>query len=250
MKYKSLKLTHLDGKMHHLGIDENDVVKNVLLVQTPDDVKAAANLLDKAEYKGMWREYLTYTGEMNGIPITVMSSGMGCMPMAITVEELKHLGVKNIIKIGTGAAIQPQVKPGTLFISSSAVRGEGATLEYINYQYPAVADIGAINALVQAAKEYKEKPVVGMFRSHDAVYKENSTTRDKIAYWSDLKIDIIDSETSALLTIAALLRDMSVASLYVASENYMDKSKLNNEELDDRLKQCTKIAIKALQLMD
>lgn len=250
MKYKSLKLTHVDGKMHHLGVDENDVVENVLLVQTPGDVENAARILDKSEYRGMWREYLTYTGEKDGVPITVMSSGMGCMPMAITVEELKHLGVKNIIKIGTGGALQPGVEPGTLFVGASAVRGEGATLEYINYQYPAVADIGAINALVNASKEFNEKPIVGLFRSHDAAYLENSTAREKIAYWSNLKVDLVESETSTLLTVAALLRDMHVASLYVAEENYLDETVIDEDKLAERIDLCAKIAIRALQLMN
>lgn len=247
MKYKSLKLTHVDGKMHHLGINEHDIAENVIVPQTPDDVHPIADLFDTAECKGQWREYLTYTGTVNEMPISVMSSGMGCMPMSITVEELKHIGAKNIIRTGTGAAIQPGVKPGTLFISASAVRTEGATLEYIDYRYPAVANIKAIIALVKAAEEFGEKPIVGLFRSHDAVYLEDDP--DSVEYWKELKVDIIDGETSALLTIAALLRGLKAASICVASENYTDSTIIDGKQLDSRIEVCRKIAVRALQIL-
>jgi len=248
MKYKSLKLTHVDGKMHHLGITENDIAQNVIIPQTPEDVVSVAKLFDFAENKGQWREYLTYTGKVQNTPISVMSSGMGCMPMAITVEELKHVGAKNLIKIGTGAAIQPGIKPGTLFISSSAVRSEGATLEYINYRYPGIANIDAINALVSAAEDFGEKPIVGMFRSHDAVYLEDDP--ESVEFWKELKVDFVEGETSALLTIAALLRGLKAASICVAIANYTEGTEIEEEELKERLEICSKIAIKALQILN
>lgn len=245
MKYKSMKLTHTDGRMHHLGIRRDDIAPNILLPQTADDVIPAAALLDDAEKRGEWREYLTYTGSWKGTGISVISSGMGCMPMAIAVEELKHLGARNMIRLGTGSAIQEGIKPGTLFISASAVRGEGATLEYINYRYPAVADITAINALIQAAGEYGEKPIVGMFLSHDAVY----LNKKDVPFWRERKVDLIDSETSSLLTISSLLRGLRVVSLCVASENYTDGTSIEDDVLGKRIETAGRIAIRALHIM-
>ena len=40
-----------------------------------------------------------------------MSCGFGCMPMAIAVEELHHLGAESLIKIAACPAIQPELEP-------------------------------------------------------------------------------------------------------------------------------------------
>ncbi len=94
--------------------------------------------------------------------MSVMSVGMGCMPTAIAVEELKHIGCTNMVKVGTCFAIQPGIKPGTIIIPRGAVRTEGgATIEYLNYQYPAAADLDMLLALRDSAKEVGEKVADG-----------------------------------------------------------------------------------------
>ena len=93
MSFGSVKLVHNDGTMHHLGIDETMVAKHVILTPDPLAVPFYAGLMDDAKKVGEYREYVTYTGTVNGQPLSVMSCGFGCMPMAIAVEELNHLGV-------------------------------------------------------------------------------------------------------------------------------------------------------------
>ena len=78
MSFGSMKLTHADGTMHHLGIDETMVAKRVLLTPDPLQVPFYAALMDKAEKVGEYREYVTYTGTLNGKPLSVMSCGFGC----------------------------------------------------------------------------------------------------------------------------------------------------------------------------
>ena len=60
--------------------------------------------------------------------------------MEIAMEELKHLGVKNAIRVGTGAGVQNDIEPGTLMIATGAVRGEGTSMEYAPVEFPAAAD--------------------------------------------------------------------------------------------------------------
>ena len=114
MSFGSVKLTHNDGTMHHLGIDETMVAKRVILTPDPLQIPRYAAMMEQAEKVGEYREYVTYTGTMLGSPLSVMSCGFGCMPMAIAVEELHHLGVEEIIKIGCCPALQPETAVGTL----------------------------------------------------------------------------------------------------------------------------------------
>ena len=41
------------------------------------------------------REYKSYSGFWNGVPVLVMSTGMGGPSMAIAVEELQKIGVED-----------------------------------------------------------------------------------------------------------------------------------------------------------
>ena len=170
MSFGSMKLTHNDGTMHHLGIDETMVAKRVLLIPDPQQVPFYAALMDEAEKVGEYREYVTYTGTLCGKPLSVMSCGFGCMPMAIAVEELHHLGVEAIIKIDCCPALQPETPVGTLLAASGAVRGEGATKEYIDPSYPAVADPSLLGKLLDSGVS------AGLFRSHDCQSLETPWT--------------------------------------------------------------------------
>lgn len=166
MSFGSQKLVHTDGTMHHLGIDA--VTPRVILVPDPQEVPLYAALLEGPVQQGCYREYATWRGIWRGEPLTVMSCGFGCMPMAIAVEELHHLGAESLIKIAACPAIQPELEPGTLLAASGAVRGEGATREYIDPSYPAVADMPLLGALLSCGV-----PDAGLFRSHDCTSLES-----------------------------------------------------------------------------
>ena len=150
MKYKSLLMTHADGRMHHLGIKKEDISENVIISPDPLMVEAYAAYLDDSKLKGDYREYVTYSGTYKGKQLSIMSCGFGCMPVAIAVEELNHLGVKNIIKIAANASIQKEIKCGDFVVAKAAVRGEGASREYIDISYPAVANMKLLSKLLKS----------------------------------------------------------------------------------------------------
>lgn len=215
MSFGSQKLVHTDGTMHHLGIDA--VTPRVILVPDPQEVPLYAALLEGPVQQGCYREYATWRGIWRGEPLTVMSCGFGCMPMAIAVEELHHLGAESLIKIAACPAIQPELEPGTLLAASGAVRGEGVTREYIDPSYPAVADMPLLGALLSCGV-----PDAGLFRSHDCTSLETPWAPGgpaRIARWAELGVSALDGETSALFVLASIL-GMHAASLAYLAENY------------------------------
>lgn len=227
MSFQSVKLTHNDGTMHHLGIDETMVATKVIITPDPLQIPFYASLLENVEKTGEYREYVTYTGTYKGEKMSVMSCGYGCMPVAIAVEELNHLGVKEVIKIDTCPAIQPETEVGTLFAASGAIRGEFASREYIDVSYPAVADMDLLSRLLKTGVSQ-----VGIFRSHDCVSLETPWAiggKERIAKWTELGVDVIDSETSAMFVIASILK-VKVASLALIHENYVTGAKAGNTD--------------------
>lgn len=216
MSFGSVKLTHNDGTMHHLGIDGTMVAKRVILTPNPQQIPHYAAYTEHAEKVGEYREYVTYTGTMYGKPLSVMSCGFGCMPMAIAVEELHHLGVEEIIKIGFCPALQPETAVGTLLAASGAIRGDGATREYIDLSYPAVPDMTLLSRLMRHGTAY------GIFRSHDCLSLETPATalgRERLARWQALGTAAIDGETGALYVVSSILK-LRAASLALVTENY------------------------------
>lgn len=217
MAFQSVKLTHANGKMYHLGITEEQIAKKVILIPDPQQVPLYAAFLDEARKVGEHREYVTYTGSFEGKPLSIMSCGFGCMPIAIAVEELNHLGVKELLKIDCCPAIGTELKPGELCAASGAVRGDYASREYVHVSYPAVTDMSLMRRLLkQGIKK------IGLFRSHDVRSLETPATvqgRQRIARWAELGVQVLDGETSAMLVIASVLK-LKAASLALIEENY------------------------------
>lgn len=227
MSFKSVKLTHNDGTMHHLGIDETMVAPKVVITPDPLQIPFYAALLDDAKKVGEYREYVTYTGTYKGEPLSVMSCGTGCMPVAIAVEELNHLGVTEIVKIDCCPAIQPETKVNTLFAASGAIRGEFASREYIDVSYPSVADMDLLRRMI--GRGVKQ---VGIFRSHDCISLETPWAvggMDRINNWAQLGVDVIESETSAMFVIGTILK-VKTGSLALINENYVTGEKATDLE--------------------
>lgn len=63
-----------------------------------------ASYFDDAKLVAHNREHKTWTGTLNGVPVSVVSTGMGCPSTAICLEELIACGADTFIRVGTAAA--------------------------------------------------------------------------------------------------------------------------------------------------
>src|ERR1700747_1536703 len=134
-------------KKYHIGLGPGDVGEYVLVPGDPFRTPLIAKHLEGAREVAFSREYRTFTGTVDGVPVSAMSTGMGGPSVAIGIEELHELGVHTILRVGTCGALQPGVKMGDLVIALAAVRSEGTSDGYVPREYPAVASLDMINAL-------------------------------------------------------------------------------------------------------
>ena len=116
-------------KMYHIGLTKNDIkgAKYAILPGDPGRVPKIAACLNKPVKICSNREYTSYIGELEGEMVLVMSTGMGGPSTAIAVEELKQIGVENLIRIGTSGGMQLDVSAGDIVIAQAAVRQEGTS---------------------------------------------------------------------------------------------------------------------------
>ena len=202
----------------HIRLDHNHGARCALLPGDPARLDRIQTFLSDVEELAYNREYRSLVGNYQGIRVLALSTGIGGASAGIAVEELKNLGVENLIRIGSCGSLQPQVKIGDLILVSGAVRDDGASKAYIEPIFPAVPDSDLLFACVCAAKDRAVRFHTGIARSHDSFYTDREAEID--AYWSKRGVLGADMETAALYTIGHLrgLRTMSILNNVVAFE--------------------------------
>ena len=198
-------------KKYHVGLGPGDVGDYVLVPGDPFRTPLIAKHLDGAREVAFSREYRTFTGKVDGVVVSAMSTGMGGPSVAIGVEELHELGVHTLLRVGTCGALQPEVKVGDLVIAVAAVRSEGTPDGYVPKEYPAVASLDVINALVEAAQAAHAPYHVGVMRSVDALYSDlvpdqmpRPDLRSELEMWTRAGVVGNDMETSTLFIVSRM----------------------------------------------
>jgi uridine phosphorylase len=229
------------NKKYHVGLAKGEVGEYVLVPGDPGRTPMIAKYLDGAKEIAFSREYRTFTGSLGGVPVSTMSTGMGGPSVAIGVEELSELGVHTFLRVGTCGAAQPEIKIGDLVIAIGAVRSEGTPNGYVPLEYPAVASLEVVNALVEAAEASGVPHHVGIIRSVDALYSDLKPEsmprlhlRDELEMWSRAGVLSNDMETSTLFVVARLRKlragtinlcvdEISAGEIHHLDPAYMDR---------------------------
>ncbi len=203
-----------DGKQYHINMKKGDVGKYVLLPGDPGRCEAIAALFDNPVHVTQNREYNTWTGTLDGVKVSVTSTGIGCPSAAIALEELVRIGADTFIRVGTSGHIQKDIKSGELAIINAAIRDEGTSLHYMPIEFPAIADINLVLALQRAAKKTGAVHRTGITQSKDSFYGQHEPERmgvgpDLLNRWRAWEIGgalCSEMEASALFVIASMLR--------------------------------------------
>ena len=202
----------MGGVQYHTRLKTGDVGEAVLLPGDPGRVEAVARLLDKPRHVASNREFTTYTGSLDGHPVSVCSTGIGSPSTAIAVEELAALGVTTFIRVGTTGSIQAGIGFGHLVVATAAVRDEGTTPAYVPLGYPAVADPALVAAMTESGRRLGHPTHAGIVRSHDALYPDLQASRmprhtelaQAAEVWQRARVLCNDMESSTIFTLCNL----------------------------------------------
>mgnify|MGYP001030200304 FL=1 len=164
-----------DGLQYHIRMKEGDVGRYVFLPGDPFRTDLIASFFEDAKLVAHNREHKTWTGYLDGVKVSVTSTGMGCPSTAICLEELIKIGADTFIRIGTAGRVSPKAFDESLdgIICTAAVRDEGTTIQYIPVEYPAVADRHVVDALARAAKARGLNYLEGITQSKDSFYGQH-----------------------------------------------------------------------------
>ena len=208
MKYSENK-----KKQYHIQVEKNDIGQYIILPGDPKRCVKIAKYFENAELVADNREYVTYTGYLDGVKVSVTSTGIGGPSAAIALEELVQAGAHTFVRVGTCGGMQTNVQSGDIVIASGAVRMEGTSKEYAPVEFPAVADFEVLNALKNAADHLGYRNHIGVVQCKDSFYGQHSPERMPVSYelenkweaWKRLGCLASEMESAALFTVASAL---------------------------------------------
>lgn len=240
--------TEGSGKQYHSGVGKGDVGRYVFLPGDPKRCAKIAKYFDDPQLVADSREYVTYTGTLNGVKVSVTSTGIGGASASIAMEELTEVGADTFIRVGTCGGMDVNVKSGDLVIATGAIRMEGTSKEYCPIEYPAVADLETTIALTEGARKLNAPYHTGVVQCKDAFYGQHRPETlpngeeliRKWNAWVAMGCKASEMESAALFIVASYLHVRCGTILLAVANQERAKAGLPNPQVHD-----TDLAIRA-----
>ena len=149
-----------------------------------------------------------------------------------------------------------KVKASDLVIATSAIRLDGTSKEYAPIEFPAVADLRVVNALVEVAKSLGENWHAGVVQSKDSFYGQHAPERMPVHYdllnkwdsWKRLGVLASEMESATLFVVASAL-GVRCGSVFNVIWNQERKAAGYNEPDNFDTEPGIRVAVKAMSLM-
>lgn len=246
--------TEGSGKQYHTGVGPEDIGKYVILPGDPKRCAKIARHFENARLVADVREYTTYTGTLEGVPVSVTSTGIGGPSASIAIEELSKCGTHTFIRVGTCGGMQEDVMGGDIVIATGAVRMEGTSREFAPIEYPAVAHIDCVNALNQAAAKLGLSSHTGVVQCKDSFFGQHEPEVMPVSYelenkwqaWIRMGCLASEMESAALFIAGQFLRVRVGSCFLVVANQEREKKGLPNKQAHDT-EGAIKVAVEALR---
>ena len=195
-------------RQYHIQVAKGEVGRYVLLPGDPKRCAKLAKYFDDPVLIADSREYITYTGTVDGVKVSVTSTGIGGPSAAIALEELTNCGADTFIRVGTCGGMQEEVLSGDLVIASGAIRMDGTSREYAPPEYPAVGDYEILKALEEAADNLGMRHHIGVVHCKDAFYGQHNPELLP-------QSEVLLQKWEAYLRLGCLASEMESATLFI-----------------------------------
>lgn len=141
-------------------------------------------------------------------------------------------------------------------IASGAVRMEGTSREYAPIEYPAVADVDVMHALIQAAKEKEITYHAGVVQCKDSFFGQHEPEVMPVSYelenkwqaWLRMGCLASEMESAALFIAGSFLRVRVGSCFLVVANQERAKLGLSNAQVHDT-ELAIETAVDALQIL-
>ena len=229
------------NRQYHIQVAKGEVGRYVLLPGDPKRSAKIASYFDDARLVADSREFVTWTGTLDGVPVSVTSTGIGGPSASIAMEELVMCGADTFLRVGTCGGMQEEVLSGDIVIANGAIRMEGTSKEYAPIEYPAVASYDVLSAFIEGAKKIGARYHVGVVECKDSFYGQHSPEKMPVSYelqnkwqaWLRMGCLASEMESAALFTVGSFLRVRTGSCFLVVANQEREKAGLPNPQEHD-----------------
>jgi purine-nucleoside phosphorylase len=187
----------------HISASAGDFAPSVLLPGDPLRAEHIAdNFLDDVTSVNEVRNMLGFTGTYEGIPISVMGTGMGIPSASIYATELvNEYGVERLIRVGSCGAVTEEVAIRDVILAIGACTDSLVNrTRYGGLDFAATADFWLLRAAAQGAEAKGIEVKVGNVHSTDLFYNPDPDAFDRMEAMGVLAVEM---EAAGLYGVAA-----------------------------------------------
>lgn len=226
----------------HILARKEDIAERVIVAGDPARVEQLSTMLEDAKLVNTNRHLLVYTGYYKGVPITVATHGIGGPSATIVFEELRMLGAKLMIRLGTAGALKPEINIGDFIVVSGAAylcNGNSIGMYVPGYCMPTAPSPDVTITLIEEASRQGEKVIVAPVFSSDAFYAENPNFAKE---WSQRGIAAVEMECASLFALG-WMKGFKTGALLMISDSLVGNKEefLTAKDLAPRVEKASRI---------
>jgi purine-nucleoside phosphorylase len=230
------------GPTPHLEGTLGDYAPTVLLPGDPKRARfIAENYLENVKLVNSVRGAEGFTGEFNGIPVSVQSVGMGIPSALIYYTELiRFFGVKKLIRVGSCGGLNESVRLGDL-ICASAAGTDSAAIQKLSGDLilPSLADWDLLFSALNVADNAGIPMSVGPVFTSDLFYGPDPELFSKLTNRGILGVEM---EIAGLYTIAHV-ENVKALALVTVSDDIIREEVMSSADRESTFDEMIKVAL-------
>lgn len=226
----------------HIAARQGDIAETVLLPGDPMRAKWIAEtfLEDSFCYNDI-RGMFGFTGNFRGRKISVQGTGMGIPSAMIYCNELiTEYGVKNLIRVGSAGAFQPELKLMDIVIAMSASTNSSINkASFPNADFAPTASWDLFLKAVQYAQQNNISFRAGNVLTSDIFYDDDP---DYYKKWAQYGVLCAEMETAGLYSLAAK-HGVNALALLTISDSLVNGDEASAEVREKKLGEMIELAL-------
>lgn len=230
----------------HISADDGAFAPSILLPGDPLRAKhIAENFLTHVVQVNDVRNMLGYTGKYDGVPISVMGTGMGIPSASIYVTELiNEYNVKRLIRVGSCGAVTEKVNVRDVILAIGACTDSLVNRSrYGGLDFAATADFWLLKAAAEAAQAKGIEVQVGNVHSADLFYNPDPEAFNRM---ENMGVLAVEMEAAGLYGVAAEHGGRALT-ICTVSDHVRTGEATSSDERESTFTEMVEIALEALK---
>ena len=229
----------------HINAADGAIAPSVVMPGDPKRAeRIAKDVLADVRVVSDLRGIRAYTGRVDGVPLTVMASGMGMASMTLYATELyRGYGVERIVRLGTAGALSPRLTGGDVVVATAAHTTSSMNeLRIPGVHFAAAADYGLVRAAMDAA-DSDPHVFAGTVVTNDHFYRDFLTGfHEALAAHSVLACEM---EAAGLYGTAAAEGGRALAVLTISNHIIVPGQSMTSAERESTYDRALRLALAA-----